>query len=159
MKYARIVNNTAVDTRSTSPEGHYTPNIVAEFVTVPDTVMDGWSNATGAWLAPPVPVAEMQPVINFTYPVAAAKTTQITVDVAVVNAVDNLPLPITKTYYVPLISLITGVMDQMLVVPIVDGVGQAQFSVATPGIYSIATDMTRPKPTAMMSETPDIAIY
>lgn len=53
MKYARIINSIAVDTRDTSPENYFTPNIVAEFVTVPDQVEDGWSKATGDWIAPP----------------------------------------------------------------------------------------------------------
>jgi hypothetical protein len=55
MKYARIVNSTAVDTRSDSPLGFYTENIANEFVVVPDEVLDGWSNASGAWLAPVPP--------------------------------------------------------------------------------------------------------
>lgn len=60
MKYARIVNSTAVDTRSDSPVGFYTENIANEFVVVPDEVMDGWSNASGAWVAP-VPPPEPTP--------------------------------------------------------------------------------------------------
>lgn len=67
MKYARIVNNTAVDTRSEPADGFFTPNIAAEFVEVPDFVSDGWSNETGDWLAPPplpepVPVPPPEPV-------------------------------------------------------------------------------------------------
>jgi hypothetical protein len=60
MKYSRIVNNTAVDTRSDSPVGFYTENIANEFVVVPDEVMAGWSNSSGAWLAP-VPPPEATP--------------------------------------------------------------------------------------------------
>ena len=52
MKYARIQNTYAVDVRSDSPEGCYTPNIVAEFVEVPDEVMDGWILTDGTWVAP-----------------------------------------------------------------------------------------------------------
>ena len=52
MKYARIQNTYAVDVRSDSPEGCYTPNIVAEFVEVPDEVMDGWILTNGTWAAP-----------------------------------------------------------------------------------------------------------
>lgn len=52
MKYARIQNTYAVDVRSDSPEGCYTPNIVAEFVEVPDEVMDGWILTDGTWAAP-----------------------------------------------------------------------------------------------------------
>ena len=52
MKYARIQNTYAVDVRLESPEGCYTPNIVAEFVEVPDEVMDGWILTDGTWAAP-----------------------------------------------------------------------------------------------------------
>lgn len=55
MKYARILNHTAVDVRTESPEGCFTPNIVAEFVEVPDEVQDGWSNESGTWSAPAAP--------------------------------------------------------------------------------------------------------
>lgn len=52
MNYARIVNHRAVDVRSTSPEGYFTENIVAEFATVPDDVVDGWILSGDAWAAP-----------------------------------------------------------------------------------------------------------
>jgi len=52
MKYARIQNTYAVDVRLDSPEGCYTPNIVAEFVEVPDEVMGGWILSDGVWAAP-----------------------------------------------------------------------------------------------------------
>lgn len=55
MKYARIINNAAVDTRDTSPAGCFTDNLVAEFVEVPDTVQDGWILADGVWGEPPPP--------------------------------------------------------------------------------------------------------
>lgn len=55
MTYARIVNNTAVDVRTESPEGCFTPEVVAEFVTVPDEVENGWVLAGGVWSAPVVP--------------------------------------------------------------------------------------------------------
>lgn len=55
MKYARIVNNTACDVRTQSPEGCFTPNIVAEFVSVPDNVQDGWAVTDGVWEAPVIP--------------------------------------------------------------------------------------------------------
>jgi hypothetical protein len=57
MRYARNVNNRAVDVRETDPEGHYTPNIVAEFLMVPDDVQDGWELIGGVWTNPPLPSA------------------------------------------------------------------------------------------------------
>lgn len=60
MKHARIVNNTAVDVRTESPEGFFTPEIVAQFVEVPDEVENGWVLENGAWTAPP-PAPEPQP--------------------------------------------------------------------------------------------------
>lgn len=61
MKYARIINGTAVDVRVESPEGFYTPNIAAEFEVVPDTVENGWTLVDEEWTAPPVP-PEPEPV-------------------------------------------------------------------------------------------------
>ena len=55
MKYARIVNNIAIDVRADSPEGFFTPEIVAEFVEVPDEVENGWVLENGTWTAPPEP--------------------------------------------------------------------------------------------------------
>lgn len=104
-------------------------------------------------------VDAMKPIINFTYHPAAAKATDITVDVAVVNSADNSPVPVTETYYVPLINIITGAMEKMLVIPVVDGIGQVIFSVANAGVVGINVDLIRPKPTAAFSALPDIAIY
>ena len=53
MKYARQNNNIAVDVRTKSPEGFYTPNVVAQFIAVPDEVQDGWLLNNGVWSAPP----------------------------------------------------------------------------------------------------------
>lgn len=71
MRYARIINHIAVDTRTESPEGCFTPNISAEFVEVPDEVQDGWSNESGAWDAPvvleqvtPGPAATVPPTVS-----------------------------------------------------------------------------------------------
>ena len=61
MKYARITNNTAVDVRTDSPDGCYTPEVVAEFVQVSDDVENGWVLTGGAWAAP-APVVPVEPV-------------------------------------------------------------------------------------------------
>lgn len=61
MKHARIVNNTAVDVRAESPEGCFTPEIVAEFVQVPDEVESGWTLENGIWTAPPEPEPTPEP--------------------------------------------------------------------------------------------------
>ena len=60
MKFARIINNTAVDVRTESPEGFFTPEIAAEFVEVPDQVEDGWTVTDDVWSAPP-PAPEPEP--------------------------------------------------------------------------------------------------
>lgn len=65
MKYARIVNDFAVDVRTEAPEGFFTPEVVAEFVTVPDQVENGWQLVGGEWQAPtppePAPTSEPTP--------------------------------------------------------------------------------------------------
>lgn len=55
MKYARVVSDTAIDVRTTSPEGYFTPDVAAQFVTVPDEVENGWLYDGSTWSAPPVP--------------------------------------------------------------------------------------------------------
>ena len=52
MKYARVVNQTAVDVRTKSPEGFFTPNVAAEFVTVPEEIEDGWTFDGEVWAEP-----------------------------------------------------------------------------------------------------------
>lgn len=56
MKYARNVNNTAVDVRTESPDGCFTADIAAQFAQVPDTVENGWILNGQTWEAPPAPV-------------------------------------------------------------------------------------------------------
>ncbi len=58
--YARIQNGIAVDVRSESPVGCFTDNIVAEFVTVPDEVQNGWLYENGLFSAPPEPIPPTQ---------------------------------------------------------------------------------------------------
>lgn len=60
MKYARVIANTAVDVRTEVPEGFFTPEVVAEFVEVPDQVENGWLLKDGVWSAPP-PAPEPEP--------------------------------------------------------------------------------------------------
>lgn len=59
MKWARKVNNFAVDVRTVDPEGFYTPQVVAEFIIVPDEVQEDWwfNDETQQWQpeAPPPP--------------------------------------------------------------------------------------------------------
>lgn len=61
MKYARIVNETVVDARTEPPEGYFTPEVVAEFITVPDHIEDGWRLVSGEWQAPPPPTSTSTP--------------------------------------------------------------------------------------------------
>lgn len=64
MKYARVINNTAIDVRVESPEGFFTPEVVAEFVSVPDKVENGWIKTGTSWNAPE-PVVPVDPVIVY----------------------------------------------------------------------------------------------
>lgn len=68
MKYARIINNIAVDVRLNSPVDFFTPEIAAEFVEVPDQIEDHWSLINDLWTAPimpePIVVAPIIPIIS-----------------------------------------------------------------------------------------------
>lgn len=61
MRYARIINQTAVDVREESPNGFFTHNIVAEFVVIPDQVENGWSLEGEDWTAPAQPAHQEIP--------------------------------------------------------------------------------------------------
>ena len=70
MKYVRIVNGIAVDVRAYSPEDCFTPNIVAEFVEIPDNVEDHWILTGTEWSAPVIPEPTVvEPLIPIISPV------------------------------------------------------------------------------------------
>lgn len=54
MKYARIINNVAVDVVVGNPSDLFHPSIASQFVLVPDNVESGWllNTETGVWSAP-----------------------------------------------------------------------------------------------------------
>ena len=60
MKYARIVENMALDAMTTDPFTLFTPEVAAQFVTVPDEVENFWTLDNGAW-SPPPPAPEPVP--------------------------------------------------------------------------------------------------
>lgn len=74
-KFARIVDNAAVDVVNSNPVGIFHPDIAAEFVTVPDEIQNGWryNPETEEWSASPeIATVDTQPeipqtvdVINF----------------------------------------------------------------------------------------------
>ena len=72
--YARISNGIAVDVRSDSPVGCFTDNFVAEFVTVPDGVQNGWLYENGLFTAPPLPPVPTQAELDA---IAAAEAERV----------------------------------------------------------------------------------
>lgn len=63
MRYARVIGGKAVDVSEHAPDGRFTPDVAAQFVVVPDTVVDGSALDRGAWSAPAVPEARApQPI-------------------------------------------------------------------------------------------------
>ena len=62
MKFARIVADTAVDVRTESPDGFFTPEVVAEFVEVPAQVENGWTISNGVWSPPTPPEPQPEPI-------------------------------------------------------------------------------------------------
>jgi len=60
MQFARIQNGRVLDVRATPPTGCYTDEIVAQFVTVPDAVQNGWLFDGTDYTAPPPPPAPTQ---------------------------------------------------------------------------------------------------
>lgn len=61
MKFARIIENVAVDVVDADPADLFHPLIAAEFVQVPDEVVPGSILVDGAWTAPPA-IEEPAPV-------------------------------------------------------------------------------------------------
>lgn len=68
MKYARIINNIAIDVRMDSPEDCFTTEIASQFVEVPDQIEDHWSLIDNVWKAPvisePIAVTQLIPIIS-----------------------------------------------------------------------------------------------
>ena len=54
MKYARKINGLAVDVVDGDPSTMFHPTVAAEFVSVPDDVVDGsrWDEAASSWMPP-----------------------------------------------------------------------------------------------------------
>ena len=77
MKYARIVNNYAVDVRTESPEGCFTPNIVIEFGEIPDEVQNGWILTNGNWSTPVVYTPSAQEIADAQAEQLAQKTAEL----------------------------------------------------------------------------------
>ena len=82
MSYARIQNGIAVDVRSESPVGCFTDNIVAEFVTVPGEVQNGWLHDNGAFTAPPLPPVPTQAELDA---IAAAEAARVSLGVCILS--------------------------------------------------------------------------
>lgn len=89
MKFARIVNATAVDVRTESPEGFFTENVVAEFVAVPEQVEDGWALDAGVWKAPQTPEPEVVPHIPALIPLIGPIAFQMLFKVEELVAIDT----------------------------------------------------------------------
>jgi len=58
--FARIINNVAVDV-TVDPDNDFHPDIAAQFVSVPDTVTNGWVLVDDVWVQPEIPLYEVQP--------------------------------------------------------------------------------------------------
>lgn len=59
-KYARIINNTAVDV-TTAPTEQFHPALASEFVSVPNAVQPGWIKAGNSWAPPAAEPAQVNP--------------------------------------------------------------------------------------------------
>jgi hypothetical protein len=54
--YARVVGNQAVDVTTTDPHTLFTPTVAQQFITVPDSVVNGSIQISpGSWAPPPPP--------------------------------------------------------------------------------------------------------
>jgi len=66
MKHAFIQNNIAVEVVQSNPSMLFVPQYAAQFVEVPDVVMQGWRLIDSEWLEPlPVPIPVPQKVTRF----------------------------------------------------------------------------------------------
>ena len=86
MKYARIINNQAIDVRTESPEGCFTPNIVAEFQSVPDEVHDNWTVSGGVWSAPAVIAPHVPTAGELAAAATAANNARLKAEIAALEA-------------------------------------------------------------------------
>lgn len=71
MKYARVIDDVAVDVCDADPAERFHPNIAASFVEVPDHVLQGMSrDEEGEWIVPPEPEPEPEVIVEPPAPAA-----------------------------------------------------------------------------------------
>jgi|GEM_PF-1001597 len=64
MKYARIINDQAVDVVDGDPTEFFHPDLAVDFIGVPDEVVAGSRMEEGQWIAPDAPPPAPVPVIQ-----------------------------------------------------------------------------------------------
>lgn len=70
---------------------------------------------------------------------------------------DGTLVNISGTYHVPVFD-VDGRKATMLRVTVSGGQGTKAFSLSDEGIYTLRTDLIRPKPTAQMAESPELVV-
>ena len=162
MKYAWIENNKIRDL-AINPSEQFHPDVAQYYDTeVPDEVQNGWDwNGTVA-TAPviPDPVVEPNPVVKITSPISTPKLTDVVITSEIIDGNDGISIitGINETYYVPIKNAMTGELDQMVQMAIINGSGSATIQFANPGIYDIAEEFIRPIPTIPFEKTTDIVV-
>lgn len=98
-------------------------------------------------------------VIKIESPISAQKGVPFDVAVSVLELEsDNVVDSVSGEYFVPLKNAMTGELDQIIQLTLVDGSGQQSVTVTSPGIYDIAEEFIRPKPQFKIERTIDIVV-
>jgi len=161
MKYAWIENGRIRDLAE-NPTEQFHPDIASNYDTeVPDDVQNGWEwdGSVATEPAPPEVSVTPNPVIRITAPVSVAAGVAFD---AIVNIIDlnddSIFTELSGTYYVPLKNSLTGDLDQIITLNIVEGEGTTAITIASIGVYDIAEELIRPKPTVRFEANVDIVV-
>jgi hypothetical protein len=115
----------------------------------------GWvTNDSGVTFAP---LVDYNAYIHFTYNAVETINTDIAVSVSVRDSQDTL-VPVTSTYYVPIIRDSDGKQAAFKDVSFTNGKATVVFQVNEPGKYIIVADKITPKPTAIVTVSPEIIV-
>jgi hypothetical protein len=83
---------------------------------------------------------------------------EVSVSVAVTLGVDGPVLPVTDTYYVPIIRCSDDMQAEFLEFVLTDGTGTASFALPEKGMYKMDMKAIFPEPQSELAEVPKVIV-
>ena len=91
------------------------------------------------------PVTDQKPTLSVSVTLDKSEVTKLeAIEVSVEVKSDSDILPITKTYYIPVLRMSDGTQGKLVKIDLVDGVGSALVDFKEEGIYNVDSDKIVP---------------